>query len=152
MEIARWYCKQGHTTFSLLPDCLAAKLSSTLAAVETVVDAVEQRESSIEAAAEKLRPDIGVQGAVRWVRRRVVAVSLAMVVLKGLVPDVLSGVGATQGEVRAALKVDAVLAAARELAGTQVAHLPPYVGFGARRRVVKTEKRHGQHQGGADPP
>ena len=152
MEIARWYCKPGHTTFSLLPDCLAAKLSSTLEAVETVVDVVERRESSLEAVAEKLRPDIGVQGAVRWVRRRVVAITLAMVALKGLQPDVLSGVGATQGEVRAALKVDAVLAAARELAGTQVAHLPPYVGFGARHRGVKTAKRRAQHQAGADPP
>ncbi len=152
MEIARWYCESGHTTFSLLPDCLASRLSSTLTAVETVVDAVERRESGIEAAAEKLRPDIGVQGAVRWVRRRVVAVSLAMVALKGLRPDVLSGVGATQGEVRAALKVDAVLAGARALAGTQVAHLPPYVGFGPRQRGAETEKRRGQHQAGADPP
>ena len=152
MEVARWYCKPGHTTFSLLPDCLAAKLSSTLAAIETVMDAVEQRESSLEAVAEKLRADIGVQGAVRWVRRRVVAVTLAMVALKGLRPDVLSGVGATQGEVRAALKVEAVLAAARALAGVQVAHLPPYVGFGPRHRGVKTAKRRGQHQAGADPP
>ena len=61
MEVARWYCKPGHTTFSLLPDCLAAKLSSTLAAIETVMDAVEQRESSLEAVAEKLRADIGEQ-------------------------------------------------------------------------------------------
>ena len=68
MEVARWYCKPGHTTFSLLPDCMAAKLSSTLAAVETVVDAVEQRESSLEAVAEKLRPDIGAQGAVLHTR------------------------------------------------------------------------------------
>jgi hypothetical protein len=152
MEIARWYCELGHTTFSLLPDCLASRLSSTLIEVETVVDAVEQRESSIEAAAERLRPDIGSQGAARWVRRRVVAVTLAMVALKGLQPDVLSGVGATQGEVRAALKVDVVLAAVRELAGAQVAHLPPYVGFGARHRGVKTAKRRAQHQAGADPP
>lgn len=152
MEIARWYCRPGHTTFSLLPDCLAAKLSSTLATVEMVVDAVEQRESSLEATAEKLRADIGVQGAVRWVRRRVVAVTLAMVALKGLRPDVLGGVGATQGEVRAALNVDAVLAAARALAGAQVAYLPPYVGFGARGRGVKTAKRRGQHEAGADPP
>ena len=152
MEVARWYCESGHTTFSLLPDCLASRLSSTLAAVEAVVDAVEQRKSSIEAVAEKLRPDISVQGAVRWVRRRVVAVALAMVALKGLQPDVLSSVGATQGEVRAVLKVDAVLAAVRELAGEQLVHLPPYVGLGPRHRGVKTEKRRGQHQAGADPP
>jgi hypothetical protein len=152
MEIARWYCKPGHTTFSLLPDCLAAKLSSTLIEVEAVVDAVEQRESSLEAVAQKLRPDIGAQGAVRWVRRRVMAVALAMVALKGLQPDVLSGVGATQGEVRAVLKVDAVLAAVRELAGEQLVYLPPYVGLGPRRRRAETGKRRGQHEAGADPP
>ena len=26
-RIARWYCPQSHTTFSLLPDCLAARLA-----------------------------------------------------------------------------------------------------------------------------
>jgi hypothetical protein len=41
-EIARWYCLTGHCTFSLLPDCLAARLPGTLAEVESVVRAVEQ--------------------------------------------------------------------------------------------------------------
>lgn len=36
MKVARAYCAEGHTTFSLLPDCLASRLSSTLAAVEEV--------------------------------------------------------------------------------------------------------------------
>jgi hypothetical protein len=36
--IARWYCPQGHRTFSLLPDCLAARLTGTLAEVESVVE------------------------------------------------------------------------------------------------------------------
>ena len=73
MFVARWYCEQGHVTFSLLPDCLASRLSSTPGAVEQVASAVEQRETSIEVMAAKLWPDIEVQGAVRWVRRRVVA-------------------------------------------------------------------------------
>ena len=30
MQIARWYCGESHTTFSLLPDCLAARLPRTL--------------------------------------------------------------------------------------------------------------------------
>jgi hypothetical protein len=29
-RVARWYCPEGHCTFSLLPDCLAARLSGTL--------------------------------------------------------------------------------------------------------------------------
>ena len=40
MRIARFYCRKGHTTFSLLPDCLASRLSSTLAAVEEVLEAL----------------------------------------------------------------------------------------------------------------
>ena len=77
MLIARWYCEEGHTTFSLLPDCLALRLSSTLAAVEEVALAVERRAGSMEALAAELRPDIEMQGAVRWVRRRVVAAVVA---------------------------------------------------------------------------
>ncbi|MDE0442808.1 MAG: hypothetical protein OXL38_11875, partial [Gammaproteobacteria bacterium] len=30
-RVARWYCPESHTTFSLLPDCLAARLPGTLA-------------------------------------------------------------------------------------------------------------------------
>ena len=41
-QIARWYCPTGHRTFSLLPDCLAARLKGTLAEVEAVVRAAEQ--------------------------------------------------------------------------------------------------------------
>jgi hypothetical protein len=37
-RIACWYCRRGHRTFSLLPDCLAARLSGTLSEVEAVVD------------------------------------------------------------------------------------------------------------------
>ena len=55
--IARWYCPEGHCTFSLLPDCLAARLTGTLAEVEAVVLAFEQAPSR-EAACGVLRLDI----------------------------------------------------------------------------------------------
>ncbi|MEJ2325895.1 MAG: hypothetical protein P8Y25_03330 [Chromatiaceae bacterium] len=32
-RVARWYCREGRCTFSLLPDCLAARLSGTLSEV-----------------------------------------------------------------------------------------------------------------------
>ena len=152
MFIARSYCAKGHTTFSLLPDCLASRLSSTLAEVEAVVCAVEQRGSSIAAVAGELRPDIEVQGAVRWVRRRVVAAAIALLALKGLRPDVLTHVTPTLGEVRAALGVLAVLPALRELAGAQLAFVPPYVGFGPRPDGGDTGHRRRQQGTGADPP
>ena len=152
MFIARWYCAEGHVTFSLLPDCLASRLSSTLVAVEQVALAVEQRETSIEVVAAKLRPDIEVQGAVRWVRRRVVAVAIALTVLKGLRPDVFGGVEPTLGAVRAALDVVEVLPGVRASAGAQLKAMPPYVGFGARHRRGDSGQRGRQQGAGADPP
>jgi hypothetical protein len=40
-HIARWYCPQGHRTFSLLPDHLAARFPGTLAEIERVVSTVQ---------------------------------------------------------------------------------------------------------------
>jgi hypothetical protein len=66
-QISRWYCPTGHTTFSLLPDCLASQLSGSLDEVEQVVAIVEAKVAageSIEKAAEEIRPDIELPGAV----------------------------------------------------------------------------------------
>ena len=41
-QIARWYCRESHTTFNLLPDCLAARLPGTLRRLEEVVVHAEQ--------------------------------------------------------------------------------------------------------------
>jgi len=152
MLIARWYCEKAHVTFSLLPDCLASRLSSTLADVEKVATAVEQRAASIETVAEELRPDIGVQGAVRWVRRRVAAVANALKALKGLLPDVFGSVEPTLGGVRAALGVVEVLPAVRESVGAQLKAMPPYVGLGPRHFRGERGQRGRQHGVGADPP
>lgn len=152
MFVARWYCKEGHVTFSLLPDCLASRLSSTLADVEKVARAVEQRTTSIEMAAASLRPDIEVQGAVRWVRRRVVAVAIALKVLKGLRPDVFVRVEPTLAGVCEALGVVEALPAVRASAGAQLKAMPPYVGFGARHRRGMRGQRRLQQGAGADPP
>lgn len=54
----------------MLPDCLAVRLSGTLAEAEAVVCAVEQA-TGLKAACEGLRPDIELPGVLRWVRRRV---------------------------------------------------------------------------------
>ena len=80
-RIARWYCPQGHCTFSLLPDCLAARWAGSLATVERVVIAVEQA-TSLEAAADRLRPEVELPGAIRWTRRRVRRIHGALAVLR----------------------------------------------------------------------
>ena len=73
-HIARWYCRLGHQTFSLLPDHLAARFPGTLAEIERVVAAAE-RASSVQACADALRPDpVSLPSAMRWVRRRLARV------------------------------------------------------------------------------
>lgn len=78
MRIARWYCPQGHRTFSLLPDFLAARLPGLLASIDAAVASVPHMRS-MEAAADALRrDDVSLPAAVRWLRRRVRAVQAAL--------------------------------------------------------------------------
>jgi hypothetical protein len=79
-----------------------------------------------------------------------VAGALALRALKGLRPDLFGKVAPTLGAVRAALGVDAVLAAVRALAGAQLAFVPPYVGCGARCAGGKAGRGPRQHEAGAD--
>jgi len=90
-RIARWYCPQGHRTFSLLPDHLAARFPGTLSEIESVVATVEQA-SSLETAADTLRSDpVTLPSAVRWVRRRVAPVRTLLTIVVGLFPRWLLG-------------------------------------------------------------
>jgi hypothetical protein len=70
-RIARWYCPEGHRTFSLLPDFLAARLPGLLCSIEDAV-ATAETSTALEAAADELRrDDVTLPSAVRWLRRRV---------------------------------------------------------------------------------
>jgi len=64
--ITRYYCPEGHRTFSLLPDCYAARLSGQLSEVEALVRAVEQAPSQAAACTE-LRLDIELPGVQRFI-------------------------------------------------------------------------------------
>ena len=102
VRVARWYCPQSHTTFSLLPDCLAARLPGTLDALEAVVVAAEEADSQ-EAAANEVRcpsddAAIALPGALRWLRRRVDLVHDVLARVIGLIPDKLAGCAATRGK------------------------------------------------------
>jgi hypothetical protein len=151
--IARYYCPQGHTTFSLLPDCLAARLSSSLADVEAVYTAAADGGRSQEAIAEEiLRPDIQRQGALRWMRRRVQAVTAALVAVLGLRPDLFAGRRPTLEDFREVLGVEHVLVALRETVARHLAALPPPLGFGPRVDRGSPAVRRSQQKTGADPP
>lgn len=149
--IARWYCPQGHRTFSLLPDCLAARLPGTLAEVEAVVRHVEQCESQ-EAACSDLRLEIELAGVLRWVRRRVQAIHRLLNTLKGLMPDLFTGCAPRLGAFAERLGVDSVLAPLREIAAPYLQFLPAPLGFRPRRLRGGEQIRAHQHRVGPDPP
>jgi len=150
-RIARWYCPAGHRTFSLLPDCLAARLSGTLAEVEAVVRAAESAHSR-EALCDALRLDIELPGALRWVRRRVSAVHAALSLLRGLLPEPCGALAPTLTAFGAQLGVDTVLVALRGMAAALLHVLPAPLGFRPRRRAAPLPQRGLQHDAGPDPP
>ena len=127
--IARWYCRESHTTFSLLPDCLAARLPGTLARLEEVV-AHAERASSLMAAADHLRGyDVQLAGAMRWVSRRVRLVHHVLSVVIGLLPQQLAGCRAELTACRARLGSDAVLERLRSMTDRWLATLAAPLGF-----------------------
>ena len=150
-RIPRWYCPEGHCTFSLLADCFAARLSGSLQEVEAVVVAAEQA-CSREAAADALRLDIELPGALRWIRRRLKAVHTALILIRGLFPDLLGGCPPTLSALRQWLGVDWVLPVLREIAELQLARLQPPRGFQPPVGRGGESKQPRQHQVGPDPP
>jgi hypothetical protein len=154
-EVARYYCRDGHQTFSLLPDCLAARLPGTLVEVEETVVARER--GTVAAAAEAVRPAeaaeaVGLTSAMRWVQRRVVLVRAALSALIALMPDRFGLCQPTIESFRLQLSVELVLPALRELAADWLISLPPPVGFGPHPNRRKSRRLRHQQRAGPDPP
>jgi len=149
--VARWYCPTGRRTFSLLPDCLAARLTGTLAEVESVVRAAEQA-PSLEAACGELRLDLELPGALRWVGRRVRAVHSALHLLRGLLPERFGECPPRLAAFGERIGVEAVLVALREIAEHWLRELPKPLGFCPRPRPGGGRRGARQHWVGADPP
>lgn len=150
--VARCYCRKGQMTVSLLPDCLASRLSSSLQEVERVVVKVEQT-ASLEAASDEIRQyEVLLPGAVRWVGRRSRLVRAALVSIVGLLPALLAGCQPTILAFRARLGVEEVLPRLRELAAAHLAQLPPPLGFGPRPMPRNRGGRQLQQGTGPDPP
>ena len=155
--IARWYCPQGHRTFSLLPDHLAARFGGTLAQIEQVVLAVECA-PSVQAAADRLRPDaVTLPSAIRWVRRRLAPVRALLTTVVGLLPDSLSGCAATISALRERLACDHVLRELRQMAASHLQALAAPLGFRGHRIAAPSSaggerKRRRQQPMGPDPP
>ena len=150
-KIARWYCADGHMSFSLLPDCLASRLSGSLIEVEDVLTEVEHSPSQ-EAAADKIRIDILLPGALRWMRRRVFRVKATLSMLIELLPGLFSDCHPSILSFQSVLDVDYALPELRAVASPYLPILPPPLGFGPRPEAKKLKKRHFQHKTGTDPP
>jgi hypothetical protein len=138
-RVARWWCPVARKSISLLPEFLAARLSGTLDQVEAVVAAVEEA-GGVTAALEAVHPAdaegaIGLQGALRSLRRRVGAVHAVLLAIITLLPERFAGVMPTITRVRAALSTGRVLAALREVAAEHLHALPTPLGFCARARA-----------------
>ncbi len=149
-KIARWYCPDGRTTFGLLPDCLSSRLPGTLMEAETVINQIEAAPSQ-EAAADNMRPDIGLPGILRWMRHRLFLIRASLILLTDLIPSLSNG-QATLSSLRSALGVEFVLPHLRELAASHLDILPPPLGFGPRPQEKYRGKNRFQQQTGTDPP
>lgn len=155
VRVARFLCPQAGTTISLLPDFLAARLSGTLSEVEGVVEKATGSPSQ-EAAAERLRPAsapdaVTLPSALRWLRRRLVAVHAALVAAVTLVPA-LSECAPTLEAVRERLGVSEALVALRRVAAPHLGAMAAPVGFRARGRARAGARKPPPHEAGPDPP
>jgi len=150
-RIARWYCFLGHQTFSFLPDCLSARLPGTLKQVEDIIDKVEKARSQ-EDAVQRLRLDIFLPGALRWVRRRILPIRSALTMLIDLMPSIFAACDPTMASFCCALNARPVLPELRQLAEPFLQVLPPPLGFGSLPGPKKRKKIHFQHKTGTDPP
>ena len=152
-RVARWYCRQSHTTFSLLPDCLAARLPGTLRRLEEVV-AVAEAAPSLAAAALCLRGGeaVGLEGARRWVRRRVRRVHRDLHIARGLRPDLRGGCPARMIAGRGRVRSLIALVRLRGALAGQLSVLPWPLGFYPHGLGANERRGAVQHQLGPDPP
>ena len=150
-RVARWYCPEGRRTFSLLPDCLASRLSGSLCEIEAVVIQVEQSKS-LEAAVEYLRPDIELPGVIRWTRRRVKGVHASLGLLRTLYPERFAGCQPTITSFGQHIGGKDVLLALRDIAALHLAFLAPPLGFKSPFSPSGEHKMRHQQQTGPDPP
>lgn len=149
-RIARFYCRKGRVTFSLLPDFLAARFSGSLDEVEQSVDAAA-REPTLSAAARRLRPELNDErSALRWLRRRLEAVQSALVSLVTSLPE-LFGCVPELSAVRTHLGVVSVLRALRSTAARFLPSLLAPLGFRHRNAASVKSCRRLQHEAGPDP-
>jgi len=150
MRVARWYCPQAQRTFSLLPDCLAARLGGSLDEIERAVVAAET--AGVGVAAEALRVEQSeLPAAQRWLRRRRRGVVAAVLALVTAMPDQLGKVPEVRA-LRQVLGTERALVALRGIGADRLQALPAPLGFCPRHRAGAEHEMSFQHETGPDPP
>lgn len=149
--IARWYCPKARRTVSALPDCLASHYSGTLADLEAMVLAVEHTPSRA-LAAEQLRTEIELPGALRYLDRLCRSVHGTLAAVRGLKPQRFGAVAPTLQAFAAVLGTDSVLVCLRGSVAHYLPQLSTPFGFDPRRRSLDAADRRRQHRTGPDPP
>ena len=150
LQVARWYCRKGKTTFSALPDFAACRLGGTLDEVEQAVAASEATRP-LEAAARRMRPDIELPGALRWLNRRRKAIAVSLLAAVTVAPE-LSGCAATITAVRDRIGSTSALIALRDLCRAQLRQMGAPIGFAHHRATKFNSRKSFQHKAGTDPP
>jgi hypothetical protein len=151
-RVGRFYCRKGHTTFSLLPDFAAARLSGTLADVEQAVECAQEA-STLTAAAVTLRPELNdARSAVRWLRRRLRAIEGCLVALVTSLPE-LFGTAPCLSAMRERLAVIGPNLLLRlRVQGARILHcLQAPLGFSRCRQGCRVGESQRQHKVGPDP-
>jgi len=152
-KIARYYCRESRTTFSLLPDFFAARMPGTLKQAQQAAQGVERAKAktdgSLEKQAELVRQlsenddPIEPRSAVAWMQRRYRAVSRGLAVVVTLLPMVFGGCEPTMTSVGRVLdNTDTVLVQVRHLAQDKLGQIPSPIGFSTQKS--ETNKGHGR--------
>lgn len=150
MRVARWYCRKAQMTFSLLPDCMCARIGGSLDEAERVVSLSES--IGVEKAAGGLREDeVELPGALRWLRRRRRGVHAALLALITALPGQLGSVAKIDA-VRSVLDVPRVLVTLREIGAAHLQTLPAPLGFDRRATLVAKRGSRFPHETGTDKP
>jgi hypothetical protein len=131
-----------------LPDFLAARLPGLLAVIDHSV-VVASSAKSMEAAADALRgPDVNLPGAVRWLRRRIRAVRMALV---HVMPETVIGAAARGSAPERDLAKGRVLLGLRRSLSPQILNtIPAPLGFRPTGSIGWLRGGNGQHGMGPD--
>lgn len=154
--VARYYCPEQHTTFSLLPDFYASRVPGTLDDIERAV-ATAEAVGGVEHAADTLRPAsapdaVTLGGAVAWLRRRIAWVRALLITVASLLPDCFADVERSVRAFRRCLGTSHVLVTLRGICASHLHALPRPLGLNPRAQVGIAGAHAHRQSPGPDPP